>query len=180
MEWQVLAERPGYLGKHRAEKYAEWDHMYGKSNWHLIWKWGKRYIEYIVACQVYEKSYLAFLAGHKDILEELVNVASDVYDDSPTNVNSGCDYRKQETDRTHIQDIAIRRVVKQLGLTFKGHELIQIRDVRGTHRLSMILSPGRVPFHKPDLIVQPWLEGWWEPGSVECFYQSNRYLECRE
>jgi hypothetical protein len=44
----------------------------------------------------------------------------------------------------------------------------------------MILSPGRVPFHRPDLIEKPELNGWWEKSSVESFYQSNRLLQKRK
>jgi hypothetical protein len=180
MEWHIVDERPGYLGKHRTEKYAEWNLKYGALNWRLIWKLGVRYLDFMDVCLVYEQAYLIFMSKHMEIVHELVNAARDIYDDSPTNVQSGTNYRSQETDRTHIQDIAIRRVLHQLGMWFKGRELIQIRDAKGTHALSMLLSPGRVPFDNPNMIIKPWLEGWWEPGSVECFYQSNRFLEFRD
>jgi len=67
-----------------------------------------------------------------------------------------------------------------MGLWFKGKELIQIRQEKGTHSLSMILSPGRVLFHKPELIKKPEITGWWHPGTVESFYQSNRFLQARK
>jgi hypothetical protein len=89
------------------------------------------------------------------------------------------DYTVQETGRTHVQDIAIRRVVARLGRQFEGDQLIQIRDALGDHPLSMALSPGQVPFHRPDVILLPEIEGWWLPGSVESFYQSNKLLQRR-
>ena len=109
----------------------------------------------------------------------MVGEASDVYDDELSNVKSEFDYTKQETPRTHIQDIAIRRSLLRLGVWFEGKELIRIRQEKGTHSLSITLSPGRVPFHRPDLIVKPEITGWWYPETVESFYQSNKYLEAK-
>lgn len=178
--WKTVEDnqgRPGYLGKHRAEKYAQWDSQFGVGNWRLVWKWGSRYLDFVQACMVYEESYYQYLKNNPSILEELLLVAYDVYDDAVSNVNSGLDYTKQETDRTHIQDISIRRVVCRLGRKFGGDKLIRIRHDRGEHPLSMTLSPGKVPFHRPDRIIEPWLTGWWGAGTVECFYQSNRVLQ---
>ncbi len=160
-------------------KYSEWDDLYGKGNWKLAWRYGGGYLDFAQACREYEESYYVLLRKHPGTLEELLEVASDVYDDSVTNVRSGFDYLKQETNRTHIQDIAIRRSLKKLGVWFRGNRLLQIRHNLGDHPLSMTLSPGIVPFHKPRMIATPWLEGWWEPGTVECFYQSNRQLLIR-
>ena len=46
--------------------------------------------------------------------------------------------------------------------------------------LSWSKSPGRVPFHMPGVLLDPELEGWWQPGSVESFYQSNKVLQVFE
>jgi len=177
MEDWILDERPGYLGKYRNEFYARWNNLYGRDNWRLVWKFGEGLVDFIGACAIYEDAYFEFLKQNPKVLKQLVDEAADVFDDAPSNTNSYLDYNLQETERTHIQDIAIRRCVVRRGLRFKGHELIQIRDKEGNHPLSMILSPGRVPFHKPALIETPELEGWWQPGSVEAFYQSNKYLQ---
>ena len=40
-------------------------------------------------------------------------IASNVYDDDPSNVESGLDYSKRGELRTHIQDIAIGNCVKR-------------------------------------------------------------------
>jgi hypothetical protein len=129
---------------------------------------------------LYEDAYLAHLQANQDQLLILVNGACDVYDDAPSNVTSGLDYQAQETSRTHLQDIAIRRCLVRLGHWFQGSELIRIRDDQGDHPLSLKLSPGRVLFHRPDLIILPELIGWWESGSVESFYQSNKQLQVRQ
>jgi hypothetical protein len=174
---RYIIERPGYLGKTRNAKYVEWDEKFGKGNWELVWLLNGFRYNWLGVCGLYEDAYLVYFESHPDILAQLLTEASDVYDDSLTNVGSGLDYLRQETERTHIQDIAIRRCVDKLGLKFKGDKLIQIRDSLGEHPLSMTLSPGKVPFHHPEHIEVPRIEGWWDAGSVEDFYQSNKYLE---
>lgn len=180
MKYETIETRPGYLGGQRDQKYQEWNQLYGSKNWRLVWRWQNIYLNFPQACSVYEESYFLFLKNNPQICKELVCSASNVYDDAPSNINSCTNYLIQETKHTHIQDIAIRRSLERLGETFKGKELIQIRDKNGFHPLSLTLSPGQVPFHRQDLIINPWLEGWWQPGSVECFYQSNRFLQVRK
>ena len=58
-----------------------------------------------------------------------------------------------------------------------GKELVRIRNHE--EKFGKLLSPGRIPFHLLDLIVQPALEGWWNEGSVEQWYQSAKVLQAR-
>ncbi len=176
--WEVV-DRPGYFGKHRNERHSEYSRRYGEGNWRIVWKIGKTYVDLLGACTLYEDAYFVFLQKRQDVLVQLIDEASDVYDDAPSNVKSGFDYNKQETERTHIQDIAIRRSLIRMGLWFRGRQLMQIRHSQGTHPLSMSLSPGKVPFHKYELIIQPELGGWWDPATVESFYQSNKFLQAK-
>ncbi len=182
--WQDI-ERPGYLGKHREERFKEWTEKYGRDgygelNWRLVWRFGDATLDFLGACRVYEDAYFKYLRENPLIVDQLVAEASDVYDDEPSNVGCGLDYTKQETGRTHVQDISIRSCLVRMGRWFKGKELIRIRQEKGNHPLSMTLSPGRVPFHIPGMIVAPSVvPKWAEPGSVEDFYQSNRYLQAR-
>ena len=178
-KWTTI-ERPGFLGKHCEEKHKEWDKKYGKGNWRLVWKVGKIFVDFLAACALYEDAYFDFLRNNPKTLKQLINEAFNVYDDQPSNVESGFDYLKQETNLTHIQDIAIRRAIIRMGIWFKGEELIRIRQEKGNHTLSMILSPGKVPFHKPEMIEQPELKGWWDPCTVESFYQSNRLIQAKK
>lgn len=170
-----LLERPGYLGKRRDVYVAELNQRFGQGHWQFVWQWGTQTLDFVEACLMYEDAYYHFLVDNHLVLT-LCEQASDVYDDSPSNVASGYDYLAQETDRTHVQDIAIRRCLRRLGSDFIGDQLIQIRDSLGEHPLSMTLSPGQVPFHRPGHIVRPQLTGWWQADSVEAFYQSNRYV----
>ena len=173
-------ERPGYFGKHREKRYHEWNQKYGKENWRIVWKIGDAYVDFLGTCRLYEDAYYAFLAANRDVLEQLIKEACEIYDDEPSNLQSRFNYLKQETQRTHIQDIAIRRCVIRFGLWFCGRKLIRIRQEKGNHSISITLSPGRVPFHKVELIEKPELIGWWLPGTVESFYQSNKYLQVKK
>jgi hypothetical protein len=126
------------------------------------------------AAEHVEESYLRFSQLHLEALGHLCTIASDIYSTSVSNVRSGCDYALQERKVEHIEDIAVRRVVRQLGLVFQGEKLIRI----GRHSREFgWLSAGKVPFCRPDWIMQPALNGWWEIDSVECFWQSNRIIE---
>lgn len=176
-EWENI-ERPGYFGSKRERLHQEFDQRYGAGNWRLTWALGDGMIERFGMNMLYEDSYYFFLLQNPALLQQLVKEASDVYDDALSNLGR-FNYEDQETDRTHVQDIAIRRAVLRLGERFQGAEPIQIRDALGNHPLSLTLSPGRVPFHKPSLLIDPQLEGWWLPNSVESFYQSNKYLQAR-
>ena len=171
---------PGYFGAGRDKKYREYDVIYGEGNWRIAWRAGSSTVDFLGACALYEEAYVCFFQKNPAVLYHLIYFARDVYDDAETNVLSGMDYTIQETSRTHIQDIAIRRAVAVLGKKFQGLMLIQIRDHEGKHQLSKTLSPGRVPFHKPQLILPAPPERrkpWWQPGSVEDFYQNNKVLQ---
>ncbi|HOU94965.1 MAG TPA: hypothetical protein PLU22_28135, partial [Polyangiaceae bacterium] len=64
--------------------------------------------------------------------------------------------------------------VAALGRRFQGTELVRIR---GRGSAGYRLNPGVVPFHAPEAILKPELVGWWQPGSIESFWQSNKVLE---
>ncbi|MFA5967350.1 MAG: hypothetical protein WC805_02455 [Patescibacteria group bacterium] len=175
-DWEDV-ERPEHLGKRRDKRFIEWNKTYGKDGWRLIWKIGKIPVDFLGACTLYEDAYFRYFLDHPNILSKLLRTAYNVYDDAESNVESIFDYNHQETGATHIQDIAIRRCVLRMGKTFHGEKLICVRQEGGNDPLSTILSPGRVPFHRPDLIIKPEIKGWWDKGTVESFYQSNRVLQ---
>lgn len=179
IEGWINCERPGYLGKHRDERFAEWNEKFGRGNWRLVWKIGNRHFDFQVVCMLYEDAYFEFLKSQQHILDQLINEAAEVYDYELSDIDSGLNYLYQESNLTHIQDIAIRRVLVRFGLWFKGTSIIRIRQEKGNHPLSTILSPGRVPFHRLDLIEQPEIVKWWHPGTIESFYQNNRLLQIK-
>jgi hypothetical protein len=186
-KWKLVDNTsPGYVGQRRNDLWAERDGKYGKGNWQTIWLVRGNYLEYEEACRLYEDAYFEYFKKRPELLEYLLETASDVYDDDPSNVESGLDYSKRGEVRTHIQDIAIRNCVKRFGRDFKGNQLIQIRDRIGEHSLSLALSPGQVPFHEPGIISDPdnlaeiRSKAWWLPLSVEDFYQRGKRLVVRK
>lgn len=186
-EWILFDNNsPGYVGKRRNELWAMRDARFGKGNWQTIWLVGGDYLEYEETCRLYEDAYFEYFKMRPELLEHLLEIASNVYDDSPSNVESGLDYSKRGDSRTHIQDIAIRNCVKRFGREFCGDRLIQIRDRMGEHPLSLALSPGQVPFHKAALLSNPdnlekiRSKAWWLPASVEDFYQRAKRLVVRK
>lgn len=182
MTWATL-ERPGQFGTKYREKHDFYDGRYGEDNWRIVWLVNDHPFTLEQALMLYEDAYFSYLQQRRDLLEELLREASDVYDNSVLNSESGLDYGIQNATSHHFQDIAIRRVVSRLGHVFTGSKTLQIRgkwtNEQPPHPLSVLLSPGKVPFHMPELIEQPELEGWWDPGSVESFYQSNKYVQAK-
>ncbi len=171
--WKPIG-RPGFAGQKRDKLVAHWDETYGQGNWKIMHEVQGQYYDWLDALiQFYEQAYYVFLQQHEDILNWLCSIASDVYDSNVTNVHSGLDYNIQEGTSNHMQDIAIRRVVQRLGRKFEGSELLQIRGWRSK---GARLSPGVVPFHEPTWILQPELQSWWKPHTVESFWQSNKIM----
>ena len=177
MVWETI-ERPGYSGKKRDEKYAGWDGKYGRDNWRIAWLWNGGAVEREFSYHLYETSYGFDSFKREDLWKELLKEACDVYDMSQKDTESGLDYFIQQDIATHLQDIAIRRVVATRGWRFEGSKLVQIRS--HDERWGKLLSPGKVHFHLPELIVSPHLKGWWDCDSVEDFYQSNKVLQLRK
>jgi nicotinate (nicotinamide) nucleotide adenylyltransferase len=174
--WQIVA-RPGYAGHRRDELARARDARYGEGRWRIGYWWRGALVTRDTALGLYEEAYFELLRRDGALLDWLCASASEVYDTAPSNVASGLDYLAQEGGPTHLQDIAIRRVVGRLGRRFEGREPMQIRGRRSPGH---VLNPGRVPFHAPRDILRPALGGWWDPGSIEDFWQSNKVLLARE
>jgi len=177
MTWKTI-ERPGHFGKNRDEVFNQYNEKYGKDNWRLIWSWNGEFIDYITACKIYEDSYYNDSFKREGLWKELTSVAKEVYDHEESNVESGLDYLVQNGNATHLQDIAIRSVILRRGWKFEGDKLTQIRSHKTYWGNN--LSPGKVSFHLPELIISPHLESWWDYNSVEDFYQSNKFLQIME
>ena len=177
MEW-ITIKRPGYFGNIKNEIYKNHNEEFGLENWRIAWELNGKTIPFEIACLIYEDGYYTDSFRREDLWKELTSVAKEVWDYSESDVESGLDYLIQNGPATHLQDISIRRVVLRRGMEFKGDKLIQIRshvDYWGQN-----LSPGKVTFHLPQLIVNPHLEGWWDYNSIEDFYQSNKVLQIKE
>lgn len=205
MGWVTVPKvRPGYLGKKRDDFKAKMDREYGVGNWRLAWEtncFGTHYYFTIErTLLMYEDAYFAFICCEKVPIKNfkdeitVVRLALDTssqpplareiaqyaecYDNDVTNVESGLDYQYQEAKSNHYQDVSVRRVLARVGLWFTGRkkELLHIRH-DSEQELGQKLSPGRVPFHMPYLVKQPELNGWWNPHTVEAWYQSSKVLQ---
>jgi len=174
--WQA-AHRPGFFGSRRAQIETDLDARCGSQGWTLGWLVGQSFLNYPAAVRLYEDAYVAFLVGRADLLQRLC-AYSDVYDNSPTNVECGLDYVHEEIRRTrsnHIQDIALRWAMMRLGQQFNPAG--RMLEVRGYKSEGADYSPGVVPFHAPHLTPQPEIRPKWaRSGSVEAFWQSAKYL----
>lgn len=176
MTWYDMG-RPGYLGRKRDLAREGWNEQYGRDRWRLVWRAPVDEHEFEIACKIfYEESYFLYLSERPKLVDQICTFG-EVYDNSPTNVQSGLDYKIQEAYSTHIQDIAVRNVLWRMNRKFEGppEKMMQIRsqDTNG-----YFLSPGVIPFVRPDWIHTPSkCPKWATIGSVEDFWQSNKYLQ---
>jgi hypothetical protein len=177
MKDYAIADYPGYFGKRRDQKHQEFDDKYGKGSWVIARAVQGRIITDEASMMLYEDGFYHHLKNNGDVLEWLINTASDVYDNAETNVLSGLDYRVQENKSNHLQDIAIRRTLVRLGTWFRGDHLVRVREPESE---GFRLQPGQVPFHMPYLIRSPRKEGWWLPGSIEDFWQANKVVAVKK
>jgi hypothetical protein len=171
--------RVGQFGKNKDAAFAEYDNTYGKGNWFIAWKYGEHYFNFLSACILYEQSYYQDSFVRHDLWNNLIKNSSEVYNIDKSDINSGMNYLEQSNNAIHIQDIAIRNVLKIRDEEFQGNQLVQIRG-KSESEFGRMLSPSKVPFFNPEKIEQPSLEGWWTikgiRNSVEEWYQTNKVL----
>jgi hypothetical protein len=172
-------DRPSHLGKKRDDFVRSMNEKYGEGNWRLAWKIGNRFVPFEQAIILYEGAYFLEVYNNIDFWKGTFLEYSECYDNAISNVKSGLDYSIQRENSNHYQDISVRRVMLALGLRFGSPDkpLMWIRH--NSKDDGSYLSPGRVKFHLPKLIVQPELSGWWETGSTESFWQSNKFLQAK-
>jgi hypothetical protein len=183
VRWNPI-QRPGYLGRRRDQIHATWNEKYGPGNWGLRWflaKEGKHEgATFMMACQwYYEYSYVKYFREHPEELDYICRFGECI-DNAHTNIQSGCDYSKQEAFSTHIQDIAIRNVLRINKRKFEGAP-DNILVIRSSDSNGYKYGPGNIPFFAPKLIIEPQIcPSWAFHGSVEAFWQSNKYLCLKE
>ena len=181
-KWKTI-ERPGYFGRRRDEKVAALNARYGAGNWRLAWvvDHEEEFEEdFLTACKLfYERSYIKYLKARPELVDWICSYGECI-DNAPTNIESGCDYTKQEAFSTHIQDIAVRNVLRRLGRKFEGPKN-KILVIRSKDSEGWKIGPGNIPFFRPEYIQQPSLApSWANKGSVEDFWQSNKFLQIKE
>jgi len=183
MTWVTIEYSLGQTGLYRDELTNKLNDVYDEGNWRFRWLNSESIINFIEACKLYEEAYLIdAIERRPELWDELRITAQEVYDNNLSNIDSGLDYLIQEADSAHIQDIAVRNVFNKLNWGFEGVELVQIRS-NSAHEFARKLSPMNVLFHKPELIIQPSLQGWWNKygvkDSVEEWYQTNKIFQVK-
>ena len=178
------AYRLGYFGRRRDQIIQSFNDKYGEGNWELRWctEACPDGLTFESACiAYYEYSYIVWFEGHSDEVDFVCSFGECI-DNAATNVQSGCDYTKQEAFSTHIQDIAVRNVLKCLNRKFEGSS-DNILVIRSSDSNGHKYGPGNIPFYSRSgiQIEQPSLcPKWANRGSVEDFWQSNKWLFVRE
>jgi hypothetical protein len=107
----------------------------------------------------------------------LVENACDVFDNDESNVVSGFNYFVQGRKLTHLQDIAIRRVLRTMQQSFNGERLIRVRKSRNSDSIGRSLSPKFVPFCHPEIVLGFDPQDRQRVTCVEDFWQNNRIVQ---
>lgn len=183
--WRTV-ERPGWFGEARKERIAGYDEKYGEGNWRLRHQLGPRLLNFDQAVRLYELSYELHMLnpGSWYLWRDLMGVARDVWTETEEDVRSGTNYATQLAPAHHYEDIAVRRILSQHGLRFKGDRLVRIR-ADADDAVGVALSSIHVPFCLPEAIEDtPPGTGivWWNRHgpSVELFWHNNKVLQVRE
>jgi hypothetical protein len=200
MRW-LNDHRPGYFGRKRDSKISFLNTNFGEGKWRLAWVvepklraealllpagfpeddvqrvLNEEAFTFADACRIfYEHSYWLFLRDHPGDVDFICS-HGECIDNDMSNIASGCDYTKQESWATHIQDIAVRNVLRRLERKFEGPS-DKILVIRSADSNGFKYGPGNVPFYDPKLITQPSLSPKWaNAGSVEDFWQSNKWVQ---
>jgi hypothetical protein len=180
-DWRTTDEKVYPLGKKRGEAIKKLNQKYGYLTWRFAWQIHfNRCVPFRVAVGLYEKSYEEHLRANQDKVQYLVENASDVFDNDESNIVSGFNYFIQGKKLTHLQDIAIRRVMRTMQQRFSGGRLIRVRKSRNADAIGRSLSPKYVPFCDPELVQGFDHSNGHSVPSIEDFWQNNRVVQFSE
>lgn len=186
--WQTV-ERPGYLGKKKDEKYALWDQKYGVGNWRMV--------NEAVGSEIYSYEdiiYKIYVPGYEEYFKQNPDEAKIITDNFSYGYDKDLCTEEQAYDiyafynkpgvANQFHSVAFNIALRNLGYTFKGNEPIQVREAKpGTHQdqqpIGYKWSPGKIPCTNSEKIPNPHIEGWWNPNSIEDFYQSTKTLQVK-
>jgi hypothetical protein len=172
---------PGYSGPAKADRTGRLDARFGADGWRMSHVVRGQLVTPAVAIIEYEESYRRFLRARPALVEFLVTVAGNVYDDRVANVHDDS-YEQPHTEANHYQDIAVRRVISELADddawpavidigpselllvdlgTGETHVSPRARGFRGDHLVQIrdplspgyFLNPAVVPCHDPALLT---------------------------
>lgn len=186
--WHALL-RPGWCGTGREEREKGWDEVYGEGNWKIAWRManGEVWDFLDVFWREYVGSYAQYFTRYPEELSVLSRYAY-TYAKNPADRGRAFDplaaYGKNGA-QNQFHHVAINYAVGLAGGSFRGSEPLKIGGcVSGTSQEDWLvgekLSPGMMPSLRPELIPNVTMgDCWWQPGSIECFYQSTKTLFVR-
>lgn len=198
IEWKTV-ERIGYVGGDRDAYNKSWNIQHGHGNWRIAWETKEGTIEQFedIFWKVYVPGYAEYFRSHMDEARFITNSYSFAYDhdliEKPEAFNPKALYEKPNTHSNQFHHVALNIALEwNLGLQFRGQEPLQVRE--GKAKLVYVgnsvledkssfpagwrWSPGRIPAIRYDLVEKP-RQGWWQPGSIEDFYQSTKVLQVK-
>ena len=177
-DWKLTDREVPRLGNKRSQLIRDISKNLGHLTWRFAWQVGdNKYVTFKEAVKLYEEAYEKHLRDNPSKAEYLRDNARDVYDNDQKNIQSGSNYFIQSHRVTHLQDIAIRRVMSKLGYSFKGSELIKVRQSRNSNEVGRSLSPKNIPFHKPEIVKNFIPSKEKTVPSIEDFWQLNRVIQ---
>ncbi len=187
--WETI-KYPGYLGKSKEQKYAEWDSDFGRSNWRLAWHLQDgRVLDYAaIFFQVYVTGYSDHFQMNPDQSLWIAKNASYTYDKDLVTKEQAFDpfyLYERPGFANQFHNVALNlALVHSLGIEFQGLTPLQVREGKPgtdpqTWPAGWRWSPSRIPASNPELIPQNNVNGWWKEGSIEDLYQRAKVLQVR-
>ncbi len=104
---------PGFVGIQKRSRKEGMDARFGADGWRTGYYVRGEIVPKAVAILEYEESYRVYLRRQRELVDWLINIAGNVYDDNVTNVFDH-DYDQPHTQMNHYQDISTRRVIAEL------------------------------------------------------------------
>lgn len=186
----VTVEKPGYLGKRKDEREAEWNQQYGEGKWRYAWELadGKTLDFEEVFWQVYVAGYAAYFAHHPNEAIFLTDQYAYAYDKEMVTREQAFDpfyLYNQPGHPNQFHNVALNIAMEWfLGLPFSGEHPVQVREGKpGTpvdqQPEGYLWSPGRIPAVRLDLIPPRHTAGWWNTNSIESFYQNAKVVQVK-
>lgn len=186
----IPVDAPGHAGEKKASWRAFLDERFGENCWRISHYVRGQIVSKAEAIREYEHSYRVHLRHHPQLVDFLINLAGNVYDDNVTNVYDDA-YEQPHTRLNHYQDISVRRVIAELvddptwpNVTDTPTETVDLTDLndgqihriprargfRGNYLLQIrepdtpgfCLNPAVVPIYDPSLIIShPQIDDDW-------------------
>ena len=187
----LTVEHPGYLGKKKDETYRLWNEKYGDNKWRLVNETanGEIFSYEDIIWKVYVPGYVNyFLRNPNEAIHITSNFAYGYDKDVCSREQAFNIYALYNKDgvANQFHHVAFNVSLEYyLGLKFKGSGSVQIREGKpGTpdseQPEGFRWSPGRISAVRSDLIPITNLKSWWNPGTIEDFYQSTKALQIRK